>query len=105
MRKVVYVGGTCDFCEGFRKWFNHKELEVSETPLVEGRVYTVSHEFHVECWWEPYRGSGYQLVEAPPSHPDYGFCSCQFRDVEGDAEEWERIVQRHKPKTKELEPA
>lgn len=39
--------------------------------------------------------------------PGAWWCSCCFREIDGDKKAWERLIEkhRHKPKTKELEPA
>jgi hypothetical protein len=101
--KVIYVGGSCDFCEGFRERYpaNHNS---DETHLTKGRHYTVIEQWMVQAPWAT--GVGYRLAEYTLP-PNWGHCSCGFREIEGDAEAWRRLVRENHPKIKdkELEPA
>lgn len=98
--KVIYVGGTCDFCEYLVA--NYPPFVLDETVLVKGRHYTV-----VERWpytFGPVSGFGVRVAEYPLPE-NWGHCSCGFREIDGDAAAWNRIMKKNRPKTKELEPA
>jgi hypothetical protein len=99
--KVVYVGGTCPFCEGFIN--NPEYLHISdESPLTQGRHYTVVQQFEVTMPWAS--GVGYRLAEY--ELPDgWGHCSCGFREIDGDKEAFHKMMRENRPKTRELEPA
>jgi hypothetical protein len=103
MRKVVYVVGTCDFCEHLLANYSNSYINV-EWELTKGRIYTLEKEWSITV--DGKKGVGYRLVEffLPEG---WGHCSCQFRDVEGDGESWRLLIAKHKskPRVKELEPA
>ena len=94
--KVVYVGGQCPFCEGF------PDSAVHADHLTVGRHYTVVRQDKIIAPWA--EGVGYLLGEVNIT-PGWYWCSCAFREVKGDKESWQRIMEQSKPKTKELEPA
>lgn len=101
--KVVFVGGApCEFCGSIQNDFPDQFDTTPESDLVEGRVYTVIKQWHL-CLENGIKGTGYRLAEYQLEE-NWGHCSCQFRDVEGDAGEWRKLLREHKHKPKVLEP-
>lgn len=99
--KVIFVGGTCAFCECVRK--NYPERWDDVTELVVGRAYTVRDVDRVRLK-EGHVGYGVRVWEY--EHPKlWMHCSCQFREIDGHADAWRRVMHENRPKTKELEPA
>ena len=93
--KVIYVGGQCKFCSSFPRTNHHRDN------LVEQRAYTVTHQQKIATPWG--RGVGYLLAEVAIKEGWY-WCSCAFREVKGDDEAWQRLMEKNTPKVKELEP-
>jgi hypothetical protein len=95
--KVIYVGGKCPFCEGF------PETSIHEDRLTVNRAYVVTEQHRIIAPWG--EGIGYLLAGVTITEGWY-WCSCAFREVKGDSEAWERILERAKPKPEKiLEPA
>jgi hypothetical protein len=100
--KLVFVGGTCHFCEYIRDNYPQAWVpEMDDNFLVRGRTYTLETKFKVTL--DGIVGYGIRLRELtlPANH---GHCSCMFREIEGDDDAWRRIMEENRPKTKELEP-
>ena len=97
--KVIYIGGTCEFCEHLM--VVHPTCWQDTSYLVKGRAYTVSEKWPVEI--DYHKGFGIRLMEHPLP-PGWGYCSCQFREIDGDDDAWQKIMEKNRPKTKELEP-
>lgn len=97
--KVIYVGGTCDFCEYV--FANYSNCQYT-ADLVKGRAYTIVMKWEVEV--DGHVGWGVRLAEIYLP-PNWGHCSCQFREIDGDRESFYRMMRENRPKTKELEPA
>lgn len=103
--KVIFVGGECAFCQGFAEHYPESSASNVNDRLVTGRAYHVVEILEARCWWPPFlSGRGYRLAEITLP-PNWGHCSCAFREVEGDADAWHRLLEENRPKTKELEPA
>lgn len=101
--KVVFKRGTCAACEHIRD--NYPAEWDDDAPLVNGRVYTVKcvNSFTIADKGELVV-TGVFIHEY--THPKgWMHCSCQFREIDGDADAWHRIVEKSRPKTKELQPA
>ncbi len=100
--KVIYVGGPhCDFCAGVMEHSPSEDFE--DTHLDKGRCYTVIEQIKYDAPWG--KGVGYRLAEIR-IREHWVHCSCGFRPIDGDAEEWRRMIRKHRPKTetRELEP-
>lgn len=95
--KVIYVGGECKFC------CDHPNSDQWPDLLTEGRAYTVTVQRPMQSP-SGFKGCGYLLAEVRIDDSRY-WCSCSFREIDGDQDSWERIVEKSRPKTKELEPA
>lgn len=81
--KVVCVSvGPCHYCED------------GPHPLVLGRVYTV---VHYEAGEFPDDPGIYELAEALNSSPEFGWCGCGLRPVNGDPDGWREIVRSLSP--------
>jgi hypothetical protein len=99
--KVVFVGGTCPFCECVRQNYPNSWDDVTE--LMKGRAYTVRETDHIDLP-EGFTGCGIRVWEY--EHPKRWYhCSCQFREIDGDEDAWNQMMHQHRPKTKELIPA
>lgn len=91
MKVVAVERPPCDVCvtDGFRQ----------DERVVRGRVYTVLSIHRLGG-----HGSLFEIAELPLP-PCTLFCSCGFSEIDGDMEAWQRVMQKNRPKTKELEPA
>jgi hypothetical protein len=105
--KVIFVGGPpCEFCRAVIECF---PTLWRDSTLVKGRAYTVV--WTMKCFF-PLNTNlstiAYRLAEIDyPTDSGWKHCSCEFREVDGDAEAWQRILQANRPKIREreLEPA
>jgi hypothetical protein len=96
--KVLYLETTCEFCEYIFE--HHPDQSSRKSELVSGRAYTVSKTTRMDMGGLV--GYGVKLVEY--DHPlGWYHCSCNFREIDGDADAWSRIVHASRPK--ELQPA
>lgn len=91
--RVIFLGGTCKFCDYIIA--NYPQISESVTDLVRGRCYVVRE-------MRRYRvhglvGYGVTVVDSPLP-PQWESCSCQFREIGGDADEWREILRKHKHK-------
>jgi hypothetical protein len=91
--KVVAVDvPACEFCTA-------ATIFQDDTSVVNGRVYTVQEYAHAAPGWVLIR-----LVEIPMTSEEW-WCHCGFREIDGDSENWERMMRENRPRTRELEPA
>lgn len=99
--KVVYVGGDpCPFCQAVMA---DSTYLWRPTTLVIGRVYTVASAKKYTCPLNPTLTTiAYRLARHEYLGGDWKHCSCEFREIEGDAEEWRKIFANHKHRVKEL---
>jgi hypothetical protein len=102
--KVIFVGGPpCEFCRAVIEYYPSMWRP---SALVKGRAYTVTHT--KRCFFPldlSLSTTAYRLAEItyPASDTEWQHCSCEFREIEGEADAWQRIVEESRPRTRELE--
>jgi hypothetical protein len=99
VRKLVYIPTGCDFCTEI---YQLPDQQNNTDMLVKGRVYTEVGRIQGVSP-RGTKGEGVMVAEHPLP-PNCAWCSCNFRDVDGDAEEWQKLVRENKHKPKVLEP-
>ena len=99
--KAIYIDGTCEFCEYIMTY--HPQCWVNGySNYVKGRCYTIVCRKRYSI--SGIVGYGVKTAENPLPESIYS-CSCQFREIDGDKDAFEKMMLKNRPKTKELEPA